>query len=244
MTRLRASVLIMLALLCVAPAYAALTFPALTGRVVDAAGLLSADEEVILGNKLESYESESGHQMAIATVPSLQGTDIRDFGNQLFRSWALGDKTRNDGVLILVAPTERKVSIEVGYGLEGDLTDAISSVIINHDMIPRFKTGDWEGGLSIGIDDIGKVTRGEGDAVVQRVQNDSVPVVPDWIPILIFIIIMIIIISNASSGRRVIIVPGGFGSGGYSGGGGWSGGGGGWSGGGGSSGGGGASGGW
>lgn len=236
-----------LALLVSAPAFADPNFPALTGRVVDAAGILSADEQVILGNKLQALEEKSGHQVAVATVPSLEGYDIADYANRLFRTWKLGDKTANDGVLILLAPTERKVRIEVGYGLEGDMTDAISSVIINHDMIPLFKGGNWEGGLSLGIDDVEKVIGGDGQQIVQRVQNQSAPAIEDWIPIIIFIFIVFIILSNASRGRRVIFIPGGsYGGGSWSsGGGGWSGGGGGgWSGGGGSSGGGGASGGW
>ena len=230
-----------------APALAEPNFPTLTGRVVDAADVLSGDDEVILGNKLQALEEKSGHQVAVATVPSLEGYDIADYGNRLFRFWKLGNNTKNDGVLVLIAPNERKVRIEVGYGLEGDMTDAISSVIINHDMVPRFKTGDWSGGLALGIDDVDKVIGGDGRQIVERVQNQSAPDIENWIPIIIFIIIVIIILSNGSRGRRAIFIPGGFssGSGGGFGGGGFSGGGGGgWSGGGGSSGGGGASGGW
>jgi uncharacterized protein len=244
---LKACVLFCIAFLFAAPAFAEPNFPALTGRVVDAADIISADDEVILGNKLENIENKSGHQVAVATVPSLEGYDISDYGNRLFRAWKLGDKTKNDGVLVLIAPNERKVRIEVGYGLEGDMTDAISSVIINHDMIPRFKTGDWAGGLSLGIDDVDKVIGGEGQQIVERVQNQSAPDIENWIPIIIFIFIVFMILSNSSRGRRVIFVPGGFSSGsggGFSGGGFSGGGGGGWSGGGGSSGGGGASGGW
>jgi uncharacterized protein len=247
MNRLRAFVLVVLVLAASSVAWADPNFPALTGRVVDAADLLSSDDEVILGNKLQRLEEKSGHQVAVATVPSLEGYDIRDYGIRLFRTWKLGDKTKNDGVLVLIAPNDRKVSIEVGYGLEGDMTDAISSVIINHEMIPRFKTGDWAGGLALGVDDIEKVIGGDGNQIVERVQNQSAPDIENWIPIIIFIFIVFVILSNGSRGRRTIFIPGsyssssggGFGGGGFSGGGG-----GGWSGGGGSSGGGGASGGW
>jgi uncharacterized protein len=248
---LKACILICIAFLFAAPAWAEPNFPALSGPVVDGADLLLADDEVILGNRIRALKDKSGHQMNIATVSSLEGYDISDYGNRLFRFWKLGDKTANDGVLLLIAPNERKVRIEVGYGLEGDMTDAISSVIINHDMIPRFKTGDWSGGLSLGIDDVEKVIGGDANQIVERVQNQSAPDIENWIPIIIFIIIVIIILSNTSRGRRVMYVPGGgyTGSSGgswSSGGGSWSGGGGGgsWSGGGGSSGGGGASGGW
>ncbi|MDE2386002.1 MAG: TPM domain-containing protein [Alphaproteobacteria bacterium] len=231
-----------------AVAFAALTFPALTGRVVDDAHVLTADQATILSNRLQTFEDQSGHQMAIATVPSLQGTDIRDFGYQLGRAWALGQKGKNDGVLILVAPTEHKVSIEVGYGLEGDLTDATSSVIISHAMVPKFKAGDYFGGLWSGIDDIEKVIGGQGDQVVQAAQNQSAQAqdpVGAFIFIVFFIIVLLIIF-RASRGRGVVFIPGGMGGGSNwsSGGGGWSSGGGGFSGGGGSFGGGGASGGW
>ena len=186
---LKVCIFLCIAFLCAVPAWAEPNFPALTGRIVDGADLLSSDEEVIVGNKLQSLEEKSGHQVAVATVPSLEGYDIRDYGIRLFRAWKLGDKTKNDGVLILLAPNERKVSIEVGYGLEGDMTDAISSVIINHDMIPRFKTGDWSGGLALGIDDVDKVIGGQGEQIVQRVQNQTAPDITNWIPIIIFIFI-------------------------------------------------------
>ena len=207
--------------------------------MVDAAGVLGDTQSTIIGNKLKNYEDASGHQVAVAAVPTLEGYDIRDYGNLLFRKWALGDKKRNDGVLVLVAPKEHKVSIEVGYGLEGDLTDAMSSIIIQNAMVPRFKAGDYVGGINAGIEDIKKVIGGQGDQVVARAQNQSALTIDDILPFIIFFIFVVIILSNASRGGRVMIIPGG----GFSGGG-FSGGGGGWSGGGGSSGGSGASGGW
>jgi uncharacterized protein len=231
------------ALLFVSLAYAEPKFPALTSPVVDAANILGG-EAASLEAKLRDFERTSGHQVAVATVPSLEGYDVRDYGNRLFRAWALGDAKRNDGVLLLVAPNEHQVSIEVGYGLEGDLTDAISRIIIENAIVPRFKADDYPGGVSAGLDDIEKVIKGEGAAVVQRVQNQSAPTLADLLPFIILFIIIVFMLSRASRGRRVIFIPGGFG-GGYGGGGGWSGGGGGgWSGGGGSSGGGGASGSW
>ncbi len=245
MYRLRAIVLVLAAFVAASFAFAAPNFPPLTGRVVDGAGVISAEARVILENRLRDYEAQSGHQIAIATVPSLEGYDIRDYGNQLARKWALGQKGKDDGVLVLVAPSEHKVSIEVGYGLEGDLTDAISSIIIQHAMVPRFKAGDYPGGLYAGLADIEKVVGGQGDQVVQSAQQQPAPTLADILPFIIFFFFVLIIIYNASHGRRVLIIPGGFGGGGFnSGGGGFSGGGGGFSGGGGSFGGGGASGGW
>ena len=220
--------------------HAAPSFPAFTAPVVDQAGILDATTITILENRLKDYREKSGHQVAIATVPSLQGYDIRDFGYQLGRAWGVGDKAKNDGVLILVAPTEHKVSIETGYGVEGDLTDAMSSVIIQNAMVPRFKTGDWQGGLYAAVDDIQKVLGGQGDQVAKRVANQSAGLADYW-PFIIFFVIVVLILMNASRGRRMIFLPGaGFGGGGFGGGGGGGFGGGG----GGSFGGGGASGGW
>jgi uncharacterized protein len=233
-------------------------FPALTGPVVDAAGVLGGDATE-LEARLRAFEQSSGKQVAIATVPSLEGYEIRDYGNRLFRHWKLGDKERDDGVLILVAPNERKVSIEVGYRLEGDLTDAMSRIIIDHAMVPRFKTGDYAGGVAAGFEDIKKVIGGDGDQVVKRVQNQAAPTLADLLPFILLFIIIMFMLSRGSRGRRVIMLPGGidmndgfggrgggfggsYGGGGF--GGGFGGGGGGWSGGGGSSGGGGASGDW
>lgn len=237
MLALRAAIVALLALVAATLAAGEPSLPALTGRVVDGAGVLR--EKAGLEQKLASYEASSGHQLVVATVPDLQGYDIRDFGNRLFRAWALGDKQRNDGVLLLVAPAERKVSIEVGYGLEGDLTDALSRIIIENAIVPRFKAGDYDGGVAAGVDDIVKAVGGGGEAIRQRAANQSAPTLADYLPLIIFIIIILFMVSNASRGHRVIFVPMG---GGYRGGG-WSGGGG-FSGGGGSSGGGGASGSW
>lgn len=246
MLRLRAAIFFVAAFFAISCAWAEPNFPVLTNSpVVDAAGVLGDTQATIIGNKLKNYEDASGHQVAVATVSSLEGYDIRDYGNLLFRQWALGDKKRNDGVLVLVAPNEHKVSIEVGYGLEGDLTDAMSSIIIQNAMVPRFKAGDYVGGVNAAIEDIEKVIGGQGDQVVARAQNQSALSVEDILPFIIFFFIVVFILSNASRGGRVMIIPGGgFSGGGGFGGGGFSGGGGGWSGGGGSSGGGGASGGW
>ncbi len=244
MLKLRVILIVVAAFFAASLAWADPKFPALTAPIVDAANVLDADAKTIIENRLRDYETSSHHQVAVATVPSLEGYDIRDYGNRLFRFWALGDKQRNDGVLLLVAPTEHKVSIEVGYGLEGDLTDAMSRMIIENAMVPRFKVGDYVGGIHAGLDDIEKVVGGQGSQVVERVQNQSATNNSDVTPYVFLIIIIIFILINASRGGRMIMIPGsGFGRGGFGGGGGFSGGGG-WSGGGGSSGGGGASGGW
>ena len=136
------------------PALAALTFPPLTGRVVDAAGILRPEAEISLDQKLAALERTSSDQLVVATLPSLQGTDIADFGYQLGRSWGLGQGKLNNGALLIVAPEERKLRIEVGYGLEGTLTDALSSVIIQQAILPKFKAGDMPAGIEAGVDAI------------------------------------------------------------------------------------------
>jgi uncharacterized protein len=133
-------------------AAAAPTFPSLTGRVVDTAGILSAQTEATLTAKLEGLEAKTGRQLVIVTVPSLQGYEIEDYGYQLGRAWGIGEQGRNTGVLMIVAPGQRRVRIEVGYGLEGVLTDALSTVILQTRVLPRFRTGDFEGGVIAGAD--------------------------------------------------------------------------------------------
>ncbi|MDR2858472.1 MAG: TPM domain-containing protein, partial [Novosphingobium sp.] len=138
----------------VAPVEAAPAFPKLTGRVNDAANIIPADVETRLDQKLAALETQSRRQLVIVTLPDLQGYDIADYGYQLGRAWGIGSKARNDGALLIVAPKERKLRIEVGYGLEGVLTDGMSSLIINQDIVPRFKAGDMAGGIEAGTDAI------------------------------------------------------------------------------------------
>src|SRR5262249_49465493 len=125
-----------------------------TGRIVDQANIISADTRRSIEAKLSALEGKSGIQLVVATVKSLEGEEIEPYANQLFRTWKLGEKAKNNGVLLLVAPNERRVRIEVGYGLEGTLTDALSKVIISNAITPRFKTGDFSDGISRGVDDI------------------------------------------------------------------------------------------
>ncbi|TAD72794.1 MAG: methanol dehydrogenase [Sphingomonadales bacterium] len=137
-----------------APLSAQPQFPALTGRVVDNADILPPEAEARLTAKLEALEAQSQRQLVIATIPDLQGYDIADYGYQLGRAWGLGDAARNDGALLLVAPNDRKVRIEVGYGLEGYLTDALSALIIQNQILPAFRNGDFPGGVEAGTDAI------------------------------------------------------------------------------------------
>jgi len=132
----------------------AVSFPALSGRIVDQANVIPAETRNAIEPKLSDLEAKSGIQLVVATVTSLEGQEIEPYANELFRNWKLGEKTKNNGVLLLVAPNERRVRIEVGYGLEGMLTDALGKVVITNAIAPRFKSGDFSGGISRGVDDI------------------------------------------------------------------------------------------
>ena len=151
---LAARALGLLAVLAFAVAALAANFPALTGRVVDQANVIAPETRTALNQKLADLEAKSGIQLVVATVSSLDGEEIEPYANALFRHWALGQKDKNNGVLLLLAPKERRVRIEVGYGLEGTLTDAVSKIIIVNAMAPRFRTGDFGGGIVRGVDDI------------------------------------------------------------------------------------------
>ena len=135
----RAAVLA-LALLFVStlPAFADPQFPALTGRVVDDAHVLPVETQAALTQKLAALEAKTGDQMVVATVPSLQGDDIDTYGYQLGRKWALGQKGKNNGVVFLIAPKEHKARIDVGYGLEGTLTDIFTGAVLDENVFPRF----------------------------------------------------------------------------------------------------------
>ena len=131
---------------------AAQNFPKLTARVVDEAGIIPADREAALNVQLEQLEAASGHQLVVATVNSLDGRDVADYGYQLGRAWGIGDKELDDGVVFLIAPNERRMHIAVGYGLEPVLTDALAGRIIRDQVTPRFKEGDYPGGIQAGVD--------------------------------------------------------------------------------------------
>lgn len=136
------------------------SFPVLSGRVVDNAHLLSASTLDKMTRELAALEPQTGDQIVVATLSTLSGYDIETYSNTLFRRWALGQKQMNNGVLLLVAPTERQVRIEVGYGLEGVLTDALSAVIINTLILPNFREGKFENGIVEGVAAIKDVLTG------------------------------------------------------------------------------------
>lgn len=233
-----------LALLCLCMATLAAAdpqFPPLSGRVVDGAGLLDASAASRLSAQLEQFERASGIQLVVATLPDLQGYTIEEYGYQLGRHWGIGQKDKNNGVLLIVAQAERKVRIEVGYGLEGALTDALSASIINSVIVPRFKAGRFEDGIEQGATAIMQALRGEYQPP-RRTESSS----RGGLLILLVMFMAVMFLRSMGGGPggfgrggRGMFLPGGFGGGGFGGGGG-----GGFSGGGGSFGGGGASGNW
>ena len=239
----------MIALLYTALAVFAVNFPALTGRIVDQENIIPAETRSAIEPKLADLEAKSGIQFVVATVTSLEGQEVEPYANELFRSWKLGEKAKNNGVLLLVAPNERRVRIEVGYGLEGTLTDALTKVIITNAITPRFKAGDFSGGISRGVDDIITVLTTDASEWQKRpslrLDNQQTTDPATWLLIAALIALFTLLI--VSPGFRwlflnlvlnILVSSGGSRSGGrYSSGGGFSGGGG-------SSGGGGASGSW
>ncbi|WP_347276684.1 TPM domain-containing protein [Caulobacter endophyticus] len=175
--------------------------------MVDQAGILSPAAEQRLTDELATLEKQTGRQLVVATLSSLQGYEIEDYGYQLGRAWGIGEKDRNTGALLIVAPNERKVRIEVGYGLEPVLTDALSSVIIQSAILPRFKAGDMEGGIVAGTDAIVKqLSLPDGEARAQVAQaadaerqddGGGVPVVAIFI-----VFIVVVMILRGMFGRR------------------------------------------
>jgi uncharacterized protein len=151
---LATSALTGLLLLSAAPA-AAQTFPKLAGSpVVDQADIIPAAEEAALNTQLLAIEQKTGHQFVVATVSDLEGNDISDYGYKLGRAWGIGDEAKDDGVVFLIAPNERRMNISVGYGLEPILTDALSGRIIRDIVTPKFKAGDMPGGIQDGVNAI------------------------------------------------------------------------------------------
>jgi uncharacterized protein len=207
-------------------------FPALTGRIVDEAGLLSGAQRAQIEADLKVLEGKSSDQLVIYTTKSLQGYPIEDFGYQLGRAWKIGQAGGNNGVVLIVAPNDRKVRIEVGRGLEGQMTDLMSKIIIDNAILPAFRRGDFAGGIVAGVRDIKDVLLGDAAAVKERAkwgqkrsdQSDPLSLV---LPLMFILVFAFILWSNAQAARRlppsaqrrrrqgdgnVIVIPGGWGS--------------------------------
>jgi uncharacterized protein len=169
-----AALLALVALAAPAAAQSAgVDFPRLSGRVVDEAGILPDQARVALVSKLAALEAKTSDQLVVVTLRSLRGQTIERYGVALGRQWQIGQKGKDNGVLLIVAPNERKVRIEVGYGLEGTLTDAAAKLIIEQTILTRFRDNDYPGGIARGVDDIIGVLTGDADGGQRRAAGVS-----------------------------------------------------------------------
>jgi uncharacterized protein len=220
-------------------------FPALTGRVVDDASLLNEGDRRELDAALAQFEKQTGDQIVVVTLKSLQGLEIEDYGYQLGRHWGIGQKGKDNGALLIVAPEERKVRIETAYGLEGELTDARSRTIIETEILPRFREKDFAAGIKAGVAAMIQTLGGTYNPALPPVQARDQRA-PSGFPFAVLLPIILVILFNrffagprrGQSRRRYagpLILPGGWGGrqdpfgggqGGFGGGGGFSGGGG------------------
>ncbi len=241
--------LLLVALLVIATGPAsvgALEVPPLRGRVNDYAGLMPPEPARALDERLARFEQQTGHQIAVLTIPSLEGEDLEGFSIRVAEKWKIGKKGLDNGAILLIAKNDRKLRIEVGYGLEGILPDAIASRIIREIIVPHFRANDFSGGIESGIEAILKVTQGETIPEPMRRRSpsrDASPLSGIWILLFTLgaaVLVLMTYLSSlrrtsawTSSGRRRDDYWGsGFGGGGFGGGGGFSGGGGGFGGGG------------
>ena len=205
MSLIRRLLFVLLALVAV-PA-AAQTFPPLSGRVVDAAKLLTPEQVTQLTQLSEQVQQASTRQLVVATIPDLQGYPIEDYGYRLGRAWKLGQKDANNGIILIVAPNDRKVRIEVGYGLEPIMTDALSSVIINDTILPKFKAGDMPGGIMDGAAAIAEQMKLPLESAEQRAKQ-AVGEAParhrnkgNPLAVIFWVIVIVVIILPMAFGR-------------------------------------------
>jgi uncharacterized protein len=168
----------------------ALTFPQPTGFVNDFANILPTEIKVSLEQKLTNLEKEKSVEFSVVTVPSLQGTTIEDFAVKLFENWKIGKKGQDNGLLFLIAPAERKVRFEVGYGLEGALPDAKTGRILDEYVIPNFKNGDYAKGISDGVDAALAVLSGDPSlSLPNPPKSPNLPMPGEWVFFLVIIAI-------------------------------------------------------
>ena len=211
MKRLFAALL--LALFALAAPASAQTFPQLTGRVVDQADILRPEQELDLSTKSETLQAQTGRQFVVATVKSLEGRPIEDYAYQLGRHWGIGQKEEDDGVILLVAPNERKVWIATGYGAGAFLTDAVSGVIIREAVLPQFKKNppDYGAGITAGADAIIKQMslppeQAQANVAEARKQDSARHEAgAGFLPVLFILIVLFILFSSFArrqSGRR------------------------------------------
>lgn len=203
----------LVAALWCAVAMAQPSFPALSGRVVDTANLLDAATRTSISNTLEVHEAETTNQIVVVTVPTLEGYDIADYGVQLARHWGIGTKESNNGVVILVAPNERKVRIEVGYGLEGALPDGLAGDIIRRQILPEFRTSNFSAGIAQGVSAVLQAIDGEYDYDPAAQSDNASSYLKAAVPIVFIGLMFISTLANRRFNNRRVsqaVVPAGF----------------------------------
>jgi uncharacterized protein len=234
---LRLTALMLAVVWCLTPAWSEPRFPPLTGRIVDEAGLLNTEDRTRILAMLRELEQKSTDQIVVYTTRSLQGYPIEEFGYRLGRFWQIGQQGKNNGIVLIVAPADRKVRIEVGRGLEPQMTDLMSKLIIDNAILPAFRRGDFSAGIAAGVRDIKDVLLGDAEAVKERARGgqkrNGGTETADLLMLVLMLAVFIFIVwrhhqqlkslpRNARYRRQggdVIVLPGGWGgSGGWTGG--------------------------
>lgn len=201
----RWAAVVLAAVLILAPVGAsAQDFPPLSGRVVDEAGLISPDGQTALEARLARLEADTSDQLVVVTLRSLEGYDIADFGYRLGRAWGIGQSETDNGVLLIVAPNERQVRIEVGYGLEPILTDAWSAVTIHNEILPLFRQGGYEAGITAGVDAIESQLRADPAEAAARAAAVQAPdaEIPAGAAVVIALVFLFLFLSLVGAGVR------------------------------------------
>lgn len=193
------------AIMISSPLFAA-TVPALKGRVNDYAKIIRDSDEREIEEYLAGIEQTSGVQIAVLTMPSLDGDDIASFGIKVADKWQLGDKEKDNGAILIVAYAEHDLRIEVGDGLEGSLTDAKCGLILRNVIVPEFKNGNYSAGIKKGVMNMGAIATGDESAVSRSVREGEDKSSNDLIPVFAILVWLIFVLSmisaNARRGRR------------------------------------------
>jgi uncharacterized protein len=209
MVSLRRSLAVIVWLLFFAPAFADPAIPPLTGRVVDLAHVLDRRTVDALTRQLADHEAATTDQVVVVTLPSLENDTIEDWGRALLNGWGIGQSDKNNGVVLVVAPNDRRLRIAVGYGLESTLTNAAAAAIIENEIVPRFQRGDLSGGVTAGVNAILQTIAGTYHPPIERASSQLSPdrvrfrLAPLVVfPALFIIIVVVLRLRRGGSTRR------------------------------------------
>ncbi len=202
MCRMRRVAGFLIAAFVISSSVFAASVPALKGRVNDYAKIIRDSDEREIEEYLAGVEQSSGIQIAVLTMPSLDGEDISSFGIRVADKWKLGDKEKDNGAILIVAYAEHDLRIEVGDGLEGSLTDAKCGLILRNVIVPEFKNGNYSAGIRKGVMNMGAIATGDESAVSKSVREGENGSSGDFVPMFIIIIWLILFVSTISAGTR------------------------------------------